>query len=136
MWRFILAVGLVWGSFALLTGASSHSLSDEKHREWQTLIRAGTNSTQYNYRDSDAQLYSYIALLRNSRILILNSRNLTEIPAQIWRFRYLRSLDLTVNLLQALPPEIGLLNNLVQLDLDTNHLSHLPPEIGGLSNLA
>ncbi len=95
---------------------------------------------------------------RDTKILMLHNKNITEIPdsigqltnletfmignnkinkisPEIGKLTKLRGLDLGINNLTSIPPEIGKLTNLVELSLDNNQLTSIPSKIGKLSKL-
>lgn len=123
------------------------------------------NQTPFSY---DKATKTYIALgplnkfpdniPRDTKILLLHNKNITEIPdsigqltnlesfmindnkinkisPEIGKLTKLRGLNLGNNALTEIPPEIGNLTNLEELYLNKNKLTSLPPEIGNLSNL-
>ncbi len=67
--------------------------------------------------------------------LIMLSKGLTLLPAEIGQLGSLEKLDLFNNNLSSLPPEIGQLGSLDVLRLTNNNLSSLAPEIWQLSSL-
>lgn len=67
--------------------------------------------------------------------LELRSKDLTEFPKEVLKFKRLQVLVLSGNKLTKLPPEIGQLGNLQKLELGGNELTGLPAEIGDLRNL-
>lgn len=68
-------------------------------------------------------------------VLVLRSRKLDSIPAEIFRMKNLIHLDLSRNRIDSIPPEIGQLNRLEHLELSNNRLEALPEEIGRLTSL-
>ena len=64
--------------------------------------------------------------------LVLSNRQLTAIPAEVFKLRSLKSLDLSNNKLKKIPSDIGKLNSLSWLDISQNQLVQLPAEIGSL----
>ncbi|MEO0704656.1 MAG: COR domain-containing protein [Cyanobacteria bacterium J06649_5] len=67
--------------------------------------------------------------------LVLSNRQLTAIPAEVFKLRSLKSLDLSNNKLKKIPSDIGKLNSLSWLDISQNQLVQLPAEIGSLRGL-
>lgn len=61
--------------------------------------------------------------------------NMTEIPMQVFQYKQLKYLNLSLNDLNSLPKEIGQLKNLVYLDLSLNNFAILPKEIAKLKKL-
>jgi hypothetical protein len=68
-------------------------------------------------------------------MLSLQSRDLTEVPDDVFSFATLQTLDLSRNSLAYLPPAIAALQALRELDVSRNWLRTLPPELGQLSQL-
>lgn len=60
---------------------------------------------------------------------------LTELPADLARFKHVKRLDLGKNRLEELPDYFAAFDSLEVLDLTKNKLSHFPIEICQLSNL-
>lgn len=67
--------------------------------------------------------------------VFLAGNNLTQIPKEILRLRFLRVLDLSGNRLTLLPVEMDQLFNLKYLYLFDNRIQDLPYEFGNLSEL-
>lgn len=61
--------------------------------------------------------------------------NMTEIPMQVFQYKQLKYLNLSLNGLDSLPKEIGQLKNLIYLDLSLNNLAVLPKEMAKLKKL-
>lgn len=61
--------------------------------------------------------------------LNLNSKNLQQLPEELWNCIGLIKLELSKNLLKDLPPNIVQLQNLKFLDLSANQLANLPNEL-------
>ena len=71
----------------------------------------------------------------NESQVILDTNQITEIPASIGSALKLSSLYVRHNKLTSVPPEIGNLRNLQLLLLGNNQIAGLPIEIGNLTNL-
>ena len=100
--------------------------------EPQKALRATIiNLQSRNLSEVPLQLF----LLGNLQTAILNRNQLTELPPEIGQLTELQTLMLDGNQLTELPPEIGQLTELQTLWLDGNQLTEVPPEIGLLTNL-
>ena len=67
--------------------------------------------------------------------LDLRSKELTEIPSEIFQLSNLQQLDLSNNQITKIPDEIAALSNLQQLSLGGNQITEIPDAIAALSNL-
>ncbi|MBR1735026.1 MAG: hypothetical protein IJ730_06245 [Alphaproteobacteria bacterium] len=65
----------------------------------------------------------------------ISGNNLTEIPAEVFKFKKLRWLKADHNKITDLPPEISELTELRILKLDHNNLTRLPDEVQDLPHL-
>ena len=70
-----------------------------------------------------------------SSVLVLMSKGLIAVPANIGRLTDLKLLYISDNQLTTLPPEIGNLKALEVLDIKRNKVTALPPEIENLTAL-
>lgn len=68
--------------------------------------------------------------------LDLSSYQLSNIPLDIYKLRFLRWLNIRENEITYLEPEIGFLTNLNELDLSNNKISTIPQDIGSLTKLS
>jgi len=68
--------------------------------------------------------------------LNLSSSQLTELPSEIGRLKFLKNLDLSNNQLSEIPIEIAQLKKLNRLNLSNNQFTELPIEITQLKKLA
>jgi len=75
------------------------------------------------------------AKAENSTELNLNSKELTEIPPEIFQLSQLTKLDLCFNQITKIPDAIAALFQLQSLDLSGNQITEIPDEIAALSNL-
>jgi len=71
----------------------------------------------------------------NVTCLMINRRELSDLPTEIGKFTSLTRLNLDHNQLSTLPTEIGNLTSLRELYLSTNKLKTIPTEIGKLTLL-
>lgn len=78
-----------------------------------------------------ATIGTHVNLIR----LYLRNNKIEEIPPEIGNLKNLQLLLLGNNQISKLPPEIGNLISLTQLRLESNRITELPPEIGNLTNL-
>jgi Leucine-rich repeat (LRR) protein len=67
--------------------------------------------------------------------LELVKKRLTAFPIEVFRFKNLKSLNLSSNRLLAIPSDIEKLTQLEELDLSRNEIKEIPAEIGSLTNL-
>jgi internalin A len=67
--------------------------------------------------------------------LDLSSKELTEIPPEMFQLSQLTKLDLSFNQITKIPDAIAALSNLQRLDLSFNKRTKIPDEIAALSNL-
>lgn len=67
--------------------------------------------------------------------LRLRDKNLKTIPNQVYRFKNIRKLDLSVNNIHRIPRRINLLVNLEELNLAYNPIKYFPIELCDLNNL-
>jgi len=73
--------------------------------------------------------------LLNLKKLSLPSRELTEIPPEIFDLTNLQDLSLNNNQITQVPKEIRRLTNLQELFLSNNKFIRVPPEISGMNSL-
>ena len=72
---------------------------------------------------------------RDTKILLLHNKNITEIPDSIGQLTNLESFMISDNKINKISPEIGKLTKLRGLNLGNNELTEIPSEIGNLTNL-
>ncbi len=72
---------------------------------------------------------------RDTKILMLHNKNITEIPDSIGQLTNLESFMINDNKINKISPEIGKLTKLRGLNLGNNELTEIPSEIGNLTNL-
>lgn len=65
----------------------------------------------------------------------LSGKNLTQIPEEVFKMTWLKSLDIQNNNIAEVPPEIRKLKNLENLNLSNNKLTLLPSNLGKLEKL-
>ena len=76
-----------------------------------------------------------IGQLQNLQTLYLYNNQLTTIPDQFGQLQNLQTLDLSYNQLTTIPDQLGQLQNLQTLELHNNQLTTIPDQLGQLQNL-
>jgi hypothetical protein len=93
------------------------------------LVRPKVSGNKF-YRISDAIKDPYAV-----ESLILQRKDLSSIPPEVFSFPNLQELVLDGNKIQVLPDDLGRLTQLTRLSLQYNQLETLPGSVGNLQNL-
>jgi Leucine-rich repeat (LRR) protein len=78
-----------------------------------------------------AEIYRY----KNLQHLIISKNKLKEFPKEITQFKYLQILDIGSNKIEIIPKELGELIYLKEFYANQNKITSLPPEIRHLKKL-